>query len=73
MIKVTGKVVYQKIEGGFWGIQGDDGQNYLPEAMPKDFQTEGMRVDAKMEPLEVMSTRMWGVEVKLHTIAAVEG
>lgn len=71
-MKVQGKVVYNDIEGGFWGIEGDDGRKYCPLEMPEDYQKDGVRVEAEMERANVMSMRMWGMNVEITAIKALE-
>ncbi len=66
-MKIKGTVVRQDIEGGFWGIQGDDGQNYLPvEGLPASAQIEGCRIEAEAEPANVMTFAQWGRAVRLR-------
>jgi hypothetical protein len=68
-MKITGTVVYQSIEGGFWGIAGDDGEKYRPiHELPAEAQTDGCRVEADLEPVEMVSFTMWGRNVKVRTI-----
>ncbi len=68
-MKITGTIVYQDIEGGFWGLAGDDGRKYLPvEGLPAAFQVEGRRVEADLEPADVLSFRMWGRAVRVVAI-----
>jgi hypothetical protein len=69
-IKATGTVRHLGIEGGFWGIVGDDGQNYDPANLAPEFQKEGLRVSFTAVPsANQMSFHMWGTIVELKTIA----
>jgi hypothetical protein len=44
-ISVNGTVRFFGIEGGFWAVRGDDNVTYDPRGgLPKDFQTDGLRV-----------------------------
>ena len=43
-IRVTGVVHFYTIEGGFWGVRGDDGVTYDPLSVPAEFQQENLRV-----------------------------
>ncbi len=66
MKSVSGKVAYQQLGGGFWGIIGDDGQEYRPVNMPNQLKYEGHRVKVKVVPVEEeMSIFMWGQTVKV--------
>ena len=68
-IKTTGTVKHQGLEGGFWGIVGDDGQNYDPANLAVEFQKEGLRVsfEAETRP-DAASFHMWGTIVEIKSI-----
>lgn len=68
-IKSTGTIVFLSFEGGFYGIKGDDGKNYDPTNLPKEFQNDGMRVRFEARELTSRaSVHMWGTIVELVTI-----
>ena len=68
---ITGKLSYQDLEGGFWGIIGDDGEKYKPiEGIPEILQKEGLQVTAEVEPFSGFSIFMWGTQVHLKKIKA---
>lgn len=68
-IKSTGTIAFLSFEGGFYGIKGDDGKNYDPTNLPKEFQNEGMRVRFEARELTGRaSVHMWGTIVELVTI-----
>jgi len=63
----TGTVVFLSLEGGFYGIKGDDGRNYDPMNLPVEFQKEGLRIRFEAKELtDRASFHMWGkiVEIK---------
>jgi len=65
----AGTVVYQEIEGGFYGIQGDDGERYDPVNLPADLRIDGLRVRVIADPLPASHTiRMWGKLIKIIDI-----
>lgn len=65
-ITITGEVVYQDLGTGFWGIVGDDGQEWRPEKMPTSIQKEGIRVSIKAEEGQAgFSVFMWGQAIKI--------
>ena len=71
-MKITGTVTYVNLSGGFWGIKGDDGQQYAPASdLPNEFRVEGMRIVAKAKPVQVFSISMWGQHVELSDIKAL--
>ncbi len=69
--KITGKVVYQNIGTGFWGIVDDKGREWLPLNMPEQLKHDGERVAVTVKEVEEASIFMWGTPVKItsfHTI-----
>ena len=72
-MKITGTVVHLDLEGGFWGIEGDDGEKYKPvDALPAAVRDDGCRVEAEVEPANVLSLAMWGRNVHVHAIKPLE-
>ena len=68
-IKTTGTIKHQGIEGGFWGIVGDDGTNYDPASLAPEFQKEGLRVYFEAVPAtNQMSIHMWGTMVEIKSM-----
>lgn len=68
-MQIEGTVRYLDLEGGFWGIEAANGAKYRPvEALPASVRTEGCRVVADVEPVQVMSFAMWGKNVRIAKI-----
>jgi inhibitor of cysteine peptidase len=66
---VTGTIVFQQLEGGFYGIKGDDGKNYEPINLPREYQKEGLRVRVEAKQLkDFASIRMWGTVIEIVRI-----
>lgn len=71
-MNITGTISYQDFEGGFWGIIGDNDQKYYPvEGIPANLQTNGLRVEAEIEPTNVVTFVMWGQPVILLMIRRI--
>lgn len=65
-LKVTGIAKYQDLGPGFWGIIGDNGQNWRPVNMPEQLKKEGFKVDVTVKKIdEGASLFMWGTPVKI--------
>ncbi|MEN0005771.1 MAG: hypothetical protein AAF798_16605 [Bacteroidota bacterium] len=65
-IRIQGKVSYQKLSGGFWGIIGNDGQEYRPVRFPEQLKYEGKSVKIVAKEVEEdMSIFMWGTPIKI--------
>lgn len=66
---LTGTVKYVEIEGGFWAIESEEGENYDPMNLPERFQKEGLSIEAEVKVREdVGSIRMYGTIIEIHTI-----
>lgn len=65
-MKIKGKVSHQNIGPGFWGIIGQDGQEWRPLQMPSELQKEGLSVEIEAEEAdEMMSVFMWGTAIQI--------
>jgi inhibitor of cysteine peptidase len=69
MIMATGTVIYVDLEGGFYGIAGEDKTNYDPVNLEEEFREDGLEVEFTAYPVEdMMSIRMWGQLVEIRSI-----
>lgn len=69
VLHITGRVVHVPIEGGFFGIEGEDGTHYDPVNLSEDFRKDGLRVRVTARPREeVVSIRMWGRIIEIIAI-----
>lgn len=65
-MQVRGKVHYVALEGGFYGIVADDGQQYYPINMPQQYKADGARVACTVTILKDAATlAMWGQPVRI--------
>ncbi|GAB4419922.1 MAG: hypothetical protein OHK0039_32840 [Bacteroidia bacterium] len=72
MKKTQGTITYVDISGGFWGIKGDDGDQYAPvNGLPKPLCKEGTRVRVRVEVVQSFGITMWGQDVKVLEIEEV--
>lgn len=67
-LKIKGKVVYENLEGGFWGIEGDNGQQYRPVNMPQAIKEKGKKVSLTATEVDEMGIFMWGTPIKIKSI-----
>ena len=73
LMKIEGKVTYQDLEGGFWGIVDNNGKRYVPiERLPDHVRIDGKRIRADLEPVHMVGTAMWGEHVKVASITPVD-
>ena len=69
---IKGIITYQNIETGFWGIIDTKGEKWLIINMPEQLKYDGQTVEVSIEPIDAMSTMMWGTPAKIisfHTLA----
>ena len=71
---LTGTVVHVGVEGGFWGIIGDDGKHYDVSNLPEEFRHQDLRVrlTGKQRP-DQASTHMWGIMIEMIAIEMIGG
>ncbi len=69
LIEGTGTIRYIDLEGGFYGIIGDDQEHYDPLNLPPGFKQDNLRVDfkARLAPNQ-NSVHMWGKLIYLLEI-----
>lgn len=74
LVSGTGTVKFIELEGGFFGIVGDDGKNYDPLNLSKDFQQNGLRVrfEASLRP-DIVTIRQWGTIIEITRIERLAG
>ena len=72
IISTNGTVRYVPLEGGFYGIETDKGEKYLPFNLPEEFEKDGLRVWFKAEPKRDTTIHMWGKPVEILEIKLIE-
>ena len=69
VIDITGRIRHFSYEGGFFGIEGDDGNIYKPENLSSGYKVEGMRVSVKARPVEKkLLFKPWGTPIRILEI-----
>lgn len=69
VLRGTGTIRYQTIEGGFYGIVGDDGTRLDPSNLPSSLAVDSVRVRYLARPRhDAVSFHMWGQIVDLISI-----
>ena len=70
---LLGTVTYLDLEGGFYGIVGEDGNKYLPLNLTEEFQQDSLQVRFTYQRREgVMTIAMWGQAVDITAIERAE-
>lgn len=66
---VEGRIKRCSYEGGFYAIEGNDGNIYKPLKLDASFQVEGLRVKAELRPIkEDLIFHAWGTSVEVVDI-----
>lgn len=69
---MTGTVKYIELEGGFFGITGDDGKNYNPVNLSKEFQKDGLKIKFDYKIVEGgVSFHIWGEMIEILKIEVI--
>lgn len=64
-----GTVRYVDLEGGFYGIEGEDGAKYNPMNLAEEYREDGLAVRFRYRKRDdVMTTQMWGQNVEILEI-----
>ena len=70
-LEIQGTVVYKDLEGGFFAIDGDDGQKYNPVNLSESFRKDGLKVKVTARPnADAMTVHMYGTVVEIVEIQA---
>lgn len=66
----TGTIRYIDLEGGFYGIIGDDARTWYPIDLPREYARDGLAVRYILAPMPGTSTlTMWGLPARVLSIA----
>ena len=69
IFNIHGTVKHFSYQGGFYGIEGDDGKTYKPVDMTSNFKVEGARVKISAKPIEKkLLLSGWGIPIKILKI-----
>lgn len=64
-----GKIIYIPLEGGFYGLESNKGNKYLPVNLPDNLKQHGLSIQAKLVKVEgMMGLHMWGEYVRILNI-----
>ena len=74
IVRGTGTVKFINLEGGFYGIIGDDGKNYDPINLSQEFHEDclSVRFEAKIRD-DLAGIHMWGTIVEITRIEPLGG
>ena len=71
-ISGNGTITYVDLEGGFYGIVGDDTNRYLPLDLGREYQVDGMRVAYTVElEKDTATIQQWGTPVRVVSLEPI--
>ncbi|MCS7018610.1 MAG: hypothetical protein RMJ87_00710 [Cytophagales bacterium] len=66
MIQIKGKITYQHLATGCWGVIDDGGRKWRIVNPPAELQKSGLEVHIEAQPVaETVSIFMWGTPVEV--------
>ena len=70
VVSFSGSVSYQTLERGFFAIDADDGQKFMPINLPKEFAVDGLRVQVTARTRnDVAGIQMYGTLIEIVAIS----
>ncbi len=72
MKSLKGRSVYHTFEGGFWGIESDSGEKFLPLNMPEQLKTHLAQIECRIVVLPDVVTRFnWGQPCRIISFETI--
>ncbi|MDH3652020.1 MAG: hypothetical protein OEQ53_20200 [Saprospiraceae bacterium] len=72
MMEISGTIIFEPLESGFWGIVDASGKRWRPVNMPDQLKIQGARVEVTAREVEEdASIFMWGTPIRIlsfHTL-----
>jgi hypothetical protein len=73
-VEGNGTIWYISLSNGFYGILGDDGNEYNPVNFPDEYKVEGQRISFRAVVTEKPQTApSWGIPVQIQSITKSSG
>ncbi len=73
LVSGVGTIIYQDLEGGFFGLVADDGSKYDPLNLDEAFKQDSLRVRFRARRRTgVMTIRMWGQPVEILDMTRID-
>ena len=70
---ITGQVLYQTMEGGFYGFVANDGRKYMPSGLAKQYRKNGLilEISAQLMP-DILTTQQFGEVIKVLEVKVID-
>ncbi len=70
VVSFSGSVSYKSLERGFFAIDADDGQKFMPINLPKEFAIDGLRVQVTARAKsDMVGIQMYGTLIEIVAIS----
>lgn len=70
---ITGQILYQAIEGGFFGFIANNGDKYTPRGLDNKYRQNGLIVELKAELIpDIVTTTQFGKVIKVLEIKVID-
>jgi len=70
---MKGIIIYVDLEGGFYGIRGEDGKSYNPINLDAEYKRDGIRIKfSAVVRKDIMSIQMWGTIIEIQKIEKID-
>lgn len=70
---LTGQILFQKMEGGFYGFIANNGDKYTPSGLNNEYRKNGLIVELKVELMpDLITTTQFGKSVKVLEIKVLD-
>ena len=70
-MKLKGKITYQTLESGFWGLIDEDGNQWEIINIPNQLKYPNKKVEIEAEELDIMTTAMWGIPISIISFSTL--
>lgn len=72
-LQLNGTILYQQLEGGFFGFISDSGDKYLPIGLATQFKQNGLKVKLVATKIEdIVTTQQFGQSIKVIQVTVID-
>jgi hypothetical protein len=73
LMTLTGQILYQQMEGGFYGFVANNGDKYMPSGLKSEYRKNGLIVELKVELMpDILTTQQFGDVVNVLEIKVLD-
>ncbi len=73
IMQLNGTIVFQNMEGGFYGFIADNGDKFLPIGLPLEYKKNGLIVEIEAEKIEdMMTTKQFGQNIQIKSVVVTD-